>query len=463
MARDLADLVADLGDIPVLTDPARCKQRSRDFFWYSPRLKPVFEGVTADLVVLARSEEDVLATIRACWRHDVPLTVRGAGTGNYGQAMPLKGGVVLDLSELTGVLWLKPGSVRAKAGTRLHDIEGAANAQGQELRLFPSTRRSATVGGFIAGGSSGIGAVNWGLLRDRGNIIALRVLTMEEAPRVLELRGDEIQKVNHAYGTNGIITEVELALASFCPWIDTIITFQDFGAALRFGQALVEAPGIFKKTCALLPAPIPQSYFTPLANYIKTGRHSIFTLVAPQSSEALEELVKEMAGEICYRKTAAEAEAERLLPLYEFTWNHTTMWALRHDKSITYLQTLFPVGQTVELVERLNAHFGDEVMHHLEFVRAGGGFTCFGIQLVRYTTDERLDQIMQFYDSQGCTQFDPHAYTLEEGGMKQIDLVQLNFKKEADPKGLLNPGKMRAWDDPRWAAQANRAYLYAAS
>ncbi len=83
-----------------------------------------------------------------------------------------------------------------------------------------------------------------------------------------------------------------------------------------------------------------------------------------------------------------------MFPLYEYTWNHTTMWALKTDKAVTYLQTLFPAGQNIELVERMNAHFGDEVMHHLEFVRAGGGFTCFGIQLVRYTTDERLDEIM---------------------------------------------------------------------
>lgn len=461
--RDLSSLTAELGDIPILTDPARRKQRSRDFYWYSPKLKPILEDVIADLVVVPRNEEDVLAAIRLCWKHDIPLTVRGAGTGNYGQAMPLKGGVLLDLSELTDVVWMKPGSVRVRAGTRIHDLERAANAQGQELRLFPSTRRSATVGGFIAGGSSGVGAVNWGLLRDRGNILGLRVLTIEEHPRILELRGDEVQKVNHAYGTNGIITEVELPLAQSHDWIDTIVVFDGFSEALRFGQALVESPGIQKKSCALLPAPIPQSYFKPLAPYIADGKHSIFTLLAPHACEGVDELAKEMGGEVTYRKSQTEAEAERALPLYEYTWNHTTMWALRHDKNITYLQTLFPLGRNVELVERMNAHFGSEVMHHLEFVRAGSGFTCFGIQLVRYTTDARLDEIMSFYEAHGCAQFDPHAYTLEEGGMKQIDHVQLAFKREADPKGLLNPGKMLAWEDPNWTAPANKTYLYAAS
>ena len=50
----------------------------------------------------------------------------------------------------------------------------------------------------------------------------------------------------------------------------------------------------------------------------------------------------------------------------------------------------------------------------------------------------------------GATIFNPHRYTLEEGGMKQTDAVQLAFKRETDPHGLLNPGKMIAWEDPNF-------------
>ena len=57
--------------------------------------------------------------------------------------------------------------------------------------------------------------------------------------------------------------------------------------------------------------------------------------------------------------------------------------------------------------------------------------------------------------------FNPHRVTLEEGGMKKTNPVQLEFKKQADPKGLLNPGKMIAWDNPDWVPVAGKTYLFA--
>lgn len=132
--------------------------------------------------------------------------------------MPLQGGVVLDLSRLDQVLWCKPNAARMQAGAKLIDIDRHTSAAvGGELRFHPSTRRTATIGGFIAGGSSGIGSCTYGMLREAGNVLALRIVTMEAEPRILELRGDDIARVNHAYGTKGVITELEMPLAPAGP------------------------------------------------------------------------------------------------------------------------------------------------------------------------------------------------------------------------------------------------------
>ena len=94
------------------------------------------------------------------------------------------------------------------------------------------------------------------------------------------------------------------------------------------------------------------------------------------------------------------------------------------------------------------AQYGDELPMHLEFVRAGGEVACVALPLVRFTTEERLRAIIAALEARGITVFDPHTYILEDGGMKQTDPAQLAFKYQADPLGLLNPGKMRGWTEP---------------
>ncbi|MFN8926641.1 MAG: hypothetical protein ACK5WM_13925 [Rhodospirillales bacterium] len=82
---------------------------------------------------------------------------------------------------------------------------------------------------------------------------------------------------------------------------------------------------------------------------------------------------------------------------------------------------------------------------HVEFVRIWGQIAAFGLQLERYTTEARLNEIMAELEATGNPAFNPHTYILEDGGMKQIDELQLAFNRRHDPRGLLNPGKMRAW------------------
>ncbi len=458
---DMPALIRDLGDIPLITDPARVRQKSRDFYWYSPLLKEALDEVSADLVAVARDEADVVAVLRACYAREVPVTVRGGGTGNYGQAMPLKRGVVLDVSALNRVMWIKPGAVRAGSGITLLALDQACQADSrQELRFHPSTRSTGTVGGFVAGGSSGIGSVTWGLLRDRGNILGLRVITMEAEPRVIELRGDAVQKANHAYGTNGVITEVEMPLAKAFDWVEAVVAFGSCAAACAFAQAFASHDGLVKKLASVVAAPLAHQAFRPLRPFFAEDKSVVLTMMSAESWEAFEALVREAGGAICFSRAAVTASENGVPPLYEFSWNHTTLHAMKFDRNITYLQSLFAAPDHLERIAHMVDKFGDEVPMHLEFVRIGGAVACFGIQLVRYTTPERLAEIIDYHNDHGCPIFNPHVYTLEEGGMKQVDQVQLAFKREADPKGLLNPGKMIAWEKPDYDGSGQSFHLY---
>ena len=99
--------------------------------------------------------------------------------------------------------------------------------------MHPSTAGTATLGGFIGGGSGGVGSCTWGVLRDPGNILRLRVVTAEATPRVLEFTGEELHRVSHAYGTNGVITELEMPLAPAYDWVHIFVTHRDFDAMMR--------------------------------------------------------------------------------------------------------------------------------------------------------------------------------------------------------------------------------------
>jgi len=145
---------------------------------------------------------------------------------------------------------------------------------------------------------------------------------------------------------------------------------------------------------------------------------------------------------------------------YELAWNHTTLRALKVDPTFTYLQVQYPGPDHVAKVRKMVEIFGDEVPGHLEFIKFDGQIQCSGLPLVRYTTEERLEEIIKIHQDHGCPIFNPHRYTLEEGGMKRTDKVQLAFKHETDPKGLLNPGKMIAWENPNFDFNAGRNYLF---
>ncbi|MDB9526547.1 FAD-binding oxidoreductase [Oscillatoria sp. CS-180] len=439
---DWDTFVTVLGDIDVVRDRAQVEKLSKDYYYFSPILQAQLADKTADLVVRPTSEAEVLTVARACVAAKVPLTVRGAGTGNYGQCIPLAGGIILDLSRLNAVKWVRPGTACVQAGAKLAAIDKVTRPQGWEIRMYPSTYRTATIGGFIGGGSGGIGSITYGQLRDRGNLTAVRVVTLEDEPRIIELRGDDVQQVNHAYGTNGIITELEIPLGPAYPWAEVIVTFDDFMTAARFGQALGEADGLIKKLISVHAAPIP-SYFMGLKSYLPEGCHAALLMVAEPSMELFEALVSELGGTITYHKSAEETGKKTLLA--EFTWNHTTLHARNVDPSLTYLQTLFPYDPQLKLVQHMYEHFGDEVMMHLEYFRVGGAVIPAALQLVRFSTPERLQAIIRYHEEKGAFIANPHTYILEDGGRKEIDTVQVAFKAQVDPYGLLNPGKMRGW------------------
>jgi FAD/FMN-containing dehydrogenase len=440
---DWMALAADISPLPLLMDEHTCAAHSHDFYWYSPILKEALTHKRAQAVVKVSSEADVVAVAKAVAKHKVPLTVRAGATGNYGQCVPLEGGLVMDVTGLNRVLAITPGKARVQAGTLMWDLEHAARMQGQEMLMFPSTLRQATIGGFIAGGYAGVGSIRHGILKDAGNVTRIRVVTIESVPQVIELLDADIQKVHHAFGTNGIITELDVALAPAEDWLHVIVHFDDYLKSLAFSHA-ASTPTLSLRLLTNVERHFAE-FYTEFGTYFPANKDCAFALVARGALQDVTTLAYQHGGAVVLAKTDAEMEAMGLPPAYECAYNHTTLMALKVDPTWTYIQCAFPQPSSIEATRKLMHELGDEVWMHHEFGKQFGEYVAFGLPLVRFFDRERLYEIMALFESHGCTVFDPHVYTIEDGGMKVIDHAQIAFKKVADPMGLMNPGKSRGW------------------
>jgi FAD/FMN-containing dehydrogenase len=439
----IAELAAELADLAPIQTAAELERLSRDFYAYSPVLSPLLADRCAQLAVRASNLEQVRRVASACARLQVPLTLRGAGTGNYGQCVPLQGGLVLDLTGMNQLRSLDPasGELVAEPGCLLAELDRQLAPHGRALRLAPSTYRTATLGGFIGGGAGGIGSLRWGFLRDPGNLLGLEVMTVEPEPRLLQLDATASQPLNHAYGTNGIFTALRLPTCEAVPWQQLVLGFDDWQRALAALQGLASSD-LLLNNATLLAAPVAAAMPWPAGCPAPTaGEHRLLLLAAPESLANHPQLLGSWGGELLWQEAQA---ASRGLPLRELCWNHTTLHWRGPRPDWTYLQLLLPHDPR-PLLAAFQQRWGDDLLWHLEAVRQHGEVRLSALPLLRYQGPEALAALIEHCRDLGALVFDPHQVTVEEGGLGGIDAAQVAAKALYDPAGLLNPGKLRGW------------------
>ncbi len=448
-AVNLASLLDD--ETRVITEPQVVEQLSKDFYWYSPVLRKQLDGKLGDVVVQPISASEIQGVMRYGYANDLPVTVRGAGTGNYGQAVPLQGGIVLDLMRMDQIEAIREDGVAiCQPGVRLGTLENEGRKVGWELRCYPSTIVKASLGGFLGGGSGGIGSVAHGGLRDFQTVRAIEVVTMEPEPRIVLHEGDSVHEILHAWGTNGVITRIWLALTPAVEWSQCVVAFDTYDAAFDFSERIANDEKWTKRLVTTFEWPIP-SFFTPVKQYAPDGHSLIFFMIASAQCSALESEVRAAGGTVTYSGAYLGLNARPLLS--DYTWNHTTLWAMSSDEAYTYLQCGFDPSTAREQMRRIRERFGQEFLFHMEFMKNGEGRMIPGaIPLVYYTTEERLNEMVDFCREIGVFVANPHVNNVEGGGRYRADNVQLLAKLRYDPKGLLNPGKMVTFDSDSAAA-----------
>lgn len=436
------DFVAIVGDEHVVTDPTQLDNNSRDCYWYSPVLKPQLEDKVGDVIVRPGTVAELIEVIKIAVREQMPITLRGAATGNYGQSIPLLRGLIINTKRLNRILELTLDHAHVETGALLITIEKAARQIGAELRFFPSTLMSATAGGFLAGGSGGVGSVTWGTLWDPGNVLGATIVTIEAEPRVLTITdAEELQGVIHNCGLSCIIVDLTFALAPAKPWSQYVVSFASFEDALRCGQELAHDDTLEKRLLTVLEWPIP-SFFRQLVRVDASpdGRAQML-LQLTIGQEEVERRVNSYGG-ILHWSSGPEEYLNGALLLSDFSWNHTTLWAMKADPRWTYLQDQFDPDRVFEQLALRKDRYGNDVLEHIEFMRFQGRMYPQGLSLVRFHSVEQLQGLMDYCEEIGIWNANPHTHFLDED-VRWNGQPLLDAKAQWDPQNLLNPGHLK--------------------
>jgi len=266
------------------------------------------------------------------------------------------------------------------------------------------------------------------------------VVTMEAEPRLLKYEGAKVHDILHAWGTNGIITRIWFALTPAVEWAQCAIAFETFDAAFTFAETVANSSDWTKRLVTVFEWPIA-SFFTPVKQVVREGKALIFFMIAAAQMDAFKAAAEEAGGEVSFAGPHASLKTVPLLS--DYTWNHTTLWAIRADGSYTYLQCGFDPVRVREQFAELKRRFGEDMLFHVEFMKNGQGVIIPGsIPVVRFSTEERLNEMIDACREIGVGVANPHVNNVEGGGRYRDDNVQLLAKQRLDARGLLNPGKM---------------------
>ncbi|MHA1605986.1 MAG: FAD-binding oxidoreductase [Candidatus Freyarchaeota archaeon] len=194
-----------------------------------------------DVVVIPETTEQVSGIMRIASEKRIPVTPRGAGTGLCGGAVPLYGGIVVDLSRMNRILEVDPDNfcVTVEAGIIPEELNKKLSEHGVFFPPSPGSKKMCTIGGMISTNAGGMHAVKYGVTRSF--VLGLRVVL--PSGEILKLGGktlkrclgyDLLQLFIGSEGTLGIITEATLRVLPI-PEMSAVAVayFQDISKAAR--------------------------------------------------------------------------------------------------------------------------------------------------------------------------------------------------------------------------------------
>lgn len=418
-----ADATELLGPDGVIRDLAAREKASCDWAHMSPILAAKLPAGHAEVVLRPTSYEQIPGIVSLAHRHRIPLTPRGKGTGNYGQAIPLYDGAVLDLTDCARVLDVGDGWIHAEAGARMSDLEAHARTLGQELWMFPSTFGT-TVGGFLSGGNGGTGSLVHKTNGD-GFVQELTVVPCTAGAEPFTVRESDALPYIHAYGTTGVIATATVRLQRARTWTGLFTAFADWASATAALSALVRlepAPRLVSlDEAGLVQVYQPDPALDPTAL-------SLRAIIEEEAVDEARAIVESYGGRVLEVRPAPHGPAL----ISSLSFNHPTYHLMKAKDGWFHLEIRGDVllGDTTEI----RKVFPDTLLH-LEGMRSG----TVGMLMARYEDEQTVYDGITALEALGVGVHSPHNWYVD----RRLDLVR-EAARTADPLGLLNPGKIPA-------------------
>lgn len=437
----------------VSTDLMERKIYSHDVGEMPPLVKPLIGKAVADAVVQPKNEDEIVELVRWAARNNIPLIPRGKATSGYGGILPVKGGITVTFWRMRSILGVDRDNltVTVQPGIVWEMLERELAKQGLAPRLYPSSAPSSTVGGWLAQGGFGYGSYEYGAFAE--NVVSARVVLPNGEVR--EFSGDDLALIADAEGITGIITQITLRVR---PLEQEVVVGARFSEVRWLAAALRE---IVEKELPLWSVSFINPQMARLKNQLPPKMehgHPVHDAHRPKLPEAYLALFvfpasRESGLREELERIIAKHGGERLVPdLAHHEWNE------RFD--IMHIKRLGPSLIPTELViplEGLDAALADlEGSIHqplvIEGMVARGGQV---ILLGFIPHDSRkfsfnlafalsLSAIQKAKKHGGRAYASGLYFAHEAANILGADRVRRlrAFKREVDPKGIMNPGKI---------------------
>jgi glycolate oxidase len=415
-------------------------------------------GHAPDVVALPRTEEEVSNIVKLAAREKIPITPRGAGTGFVGGAVALKGGILLDLTQMNKIINIDEHNyhVSAEAGTNLLAIEDELNKKGLTLGFDPGSGPVVSIGGSVS--TDQIGGDGWysnlGSMRQR--VLTLRAVlpdgTVVSTGRPLD-RATSTVNLAHLFiaaeGTFGIVTQVTLKVFPVPEAKETrLVVFDDFKQASNASMAMAKLglwPSIHHCIDVVKIEQATSKFEVTSFGTLILGFSGPKEVVAAQSGRALS---------ICALNGGVDAGKQAVADFWE---RHHEAFPVELPGNQVYGME----SVTLPLDKILPVYYewrSIAIKHGMKWY--GGGFNTNPAQLwVMYAFENTevglstkavaTDEMLKFGAEAGGTVSSVHGigylkrkyYPLEFDDENLLALMR-KVKKTLDPDNIMNPGKV---------------------